>query len=550
MLDKLKKIRRAFTKRKIIAVGMLLLVSGCFFIVSNNQQQDIRQEKKIESMPGWERDKNKKITLNWYVNYSWFVTPWGNNLVSKTMTKETGVNIHFMTPMGNEEEKLNALVASDSLPDIITIGWWEPQVSQMLKEDMVYPLNKLADKYDAYFWKVSDPDIIKANTMKNGNIYYYPNSTYKPADLNENKNIASNQTFLVRKDIYEAIGSPDMSTTEGFAAAVKKASQMFPMVDGQPLIPIGSHVFDDRGCTSFDQYLQNFLAIPYEKDGKAYDRYTDPEFLRWLKMFRELRQEGYLSNDIFVDQRTQMEEKLAQGRYFCMLFQRTDIADQEKILYKNNPDSIYIAVNGPKNSNGSDYMLPTNGIKGWTITLISKNCKHPDRAIEFLDYMMSEQGQKLAYLGVKGKTYTEKNKVPVLKKDVSELLNTDRKQYDAMYGADNTYWMLQNNVMQLKWKQPLQEPLGQMEAWTYPYTKYLGEYDTNLPEDTKAGMADTKITILWGETLPKLLIAKSDAQFDAIISDFKAKREALGYELVMQEKTDQIKQAKKELGME
>jgi len=550
VLDKLKKIRRAFTKRKIIAVGMLLLVSGCFFIVSNNQQQDIRQEKKIESMPGWERDKNKKITLNWYVNYSWFVTPWGNNLVSKTMTKETGVNIHFMTPMGNEEEKLNALVASDSLPDIITIGWWEPQVSQMLKEDMVYPLNKLADKYDAYFWKVSDPDIIKANTMKNGNIYYYPNSTYKPADLNENKNIASNQTFLVRKDIYEAIGSPDMSTTEGFAAAVKKASQMFPMVDGQPLIPIGSHVFDDRGCTSFDQYLQNFLAIPYEKDGKAYDRYTDPEFLRWLKMFRELRQEGYLSNDIFVDQRTQMEEKLAQGRYFCMLFQRTDIADQEKILYKNNPDSIYIAVNGPKNSNGSDYMLPTNGIKGWTITLISKNCKHPDRAIEFLDYMMSEQGQKLAYLGVKGKTYTEKNKVPVLKKDVSELLNTDRKQYDAMYGADNTYWMLQNNVMQLKWKQPLQEPLGQMEAWTYPYTKYLGEYDTNLPEDTKAGMADTKITILWGETLPKLLIAKSDAQFDAIISDFKAKREALGYELVMQEKTDQIKQAKKELGME
>lgn len=116
---------------------------------------------------------------------------------------------------------------------------------------------------------------------------------------------------------------------------------MFPEVDGKPLIPIGAHVFDGSGCVSFGKYLQNFLAIPWEKDGKLYDGYTDPEYLSWLKFFRKLGQEGYLVDDIFVDQRTQMNEKLLEGRYFCMIYQRTDIADQQKEIYVKDPPDLY-----------------------------------------------------------------------------------------------------------------------------------------------------------------------------------------------------------------
>ena len=32
----------------------------------------------------------------------------------------------------------------------------------------------------------------------------------------------------------------------------------------------------------------------------------------------------YHGNDIFIDKRAQMEEKIAEGRYFCMLYQRTE----------------------------------------------------------------------------------------------------------------------------------------------------------------------------------------------------------------------------------
>lgn len=545
-----KKMNRQ--ARRMIAVGMCLLLFGSMLGCAGTNENKVTEQTQSSETIGWKKyaAEQNPVTLNWYINYSWFTMDWGKNMVSKQITKDTGVNINFVTPAGNQEETINALVASDSLPDIVTLGWWEPQINDMIKNKMVYALNDLADEYDPYFYEVTDPTVVNWYSDENGDIYGYPNSAYTPEAVETHSNIGSNQTFLVRKDIYEAIGSPDMTTQEGFEAAVKKAVEMFPEVDGKPLIPIGSHIFEENGCNSFDNFLMNFLAVPYEKDGKLYDRHTDPEYLSWLKFFRKLGEEGYLSSDIFVDQRTQMNEKVAEGRYFCMLYQRTDIADQESTLYEKNPDSIYIAVDGPKNSKGDDYVLPTNAINGWTLTLISKNCKHPDRAIAFLDYMMSEEGQKMISLGVEGEMYDWVDGKAVLKDEVKKLLTTDRKKYDEVYGADDAYWMLQNNVMQLDWMPEKQYPLNQMEEWTYPYTRYLGEYEVTKQDDSEMSRINSRIDKLWGKTLPRLLLAKSDEEFDQLFETFVEERETLGYSQLVKEHQETMEENKKRLGIE
>jgi len=530
-----------------IISAVFLGVIGCGINVTDN---DIEQKDSVdEDIPGWQQHSKDEVTLDWYVNYSWYTTPWGENVVSQAITEATGVNINFITPIGSENEKFNAMIASDSLPDIITLGWWENQLDEMIAKDMVYALNELADEYDPYFWQVADKEIVNWYTLEDGNIYCYPNSSYSPSDYEEHDNIGSNQTFLVRKDIYEAIGSPDMSTPEGFKDAVRKAVEYFPEVDGEPLIPIGAHEFNDSGCVSFDQNLQNFLAVPYEKNGIAYDRYTDDEYIRWLKAFRELGAEGYLKNDIFIDQRTQMEEKLEKGRYFCMIYQRTDIEAQQKKLYANNPDMIYMAVDGPKNSNGDPHVLPGTGINGWTVTLISKNCERPDRAIELFSYMMSEQGQLMLYKGVEGVTYDLVDGEIVLKPEVEELLLTNRNEYDRLYGADSAYWMFQDNVMQLKWRSEAKEPMAQLEEWTYQYTHYLGQYEILFEANSEAGIADINIKKLWSETLPKLLLAPTEEEFDIIFNEFVKARDRMGYHTMMEESTRQITQAKERLGL-
>ncbi len=542
---KMRKQRNVLRLLLGFTMSMSVLFIGC-------SKQEIVDEKEpviADGRPMWEVYSDEEVTLDWYVNFSWYTTPWGENLVSKTITEETGVTINFITPLGNEEEKFNALISSDTLPDIITLGWWDNQVDEMINKGMVYPLNELADQYDTYFWEVADPQVVDWYTREDGNLYSYPNSSYLPSDYIENKNIASNQTFLVRKDIYEAIGKPDMTTPKGFKEAVEMAAKLYPEVNGYPLIPVGTHIFTNTGCNSFDQYLQNFLAIPFEKDGEFYDRYTDADYITWLKMFRELGAEGLLKEDIFIDQRTQMEEKVARGQYFCMLYQRTDMSAQQALLYANDPDSIYIAIDGPKNAAGDDHILPGAGINGWTVTLISKNCEYPERAIALFSYLMSEHGQKITYLGVEGKTYDMVDGKAVIKPEVKKLINSNRSEYDRLYGADNTYWMFQDNVMQLAWKPKLEEPNSQLEEWTYPYSHYLGQYEIRFDSNTEAGNTDINIKKLWSITLPKLLLASSEEEFDSILKEFVDKREKLGFNIVKEESTKQIKETKKKLGI-
>ncbi|SDT04711.1 putative aldouronate transport system substrate-binding protein [Paenibacillaceae bacterium GAS479] len=474
-----------------------------------------------DGAPAWQADTSP-ISFDWYINFSWFNKKWGGDATAEYITKKTGVKLNFIVPAGNEAEKLNTMMASGSLPDFITLGWYEEAVKKMIAGKLVLPLNELADEYDPYFFKVADPAKLGWYTQPDSNVYGYPNASSSPADYEKyGENFTSNQTFVVRKDMYEAIGKPDMSTPAGFLKALKLAKEKFPEVNGQPLIPLGLHEFTDVGNDSLQDYLQNFLAIPRQKDGKLYDRRTDPEYVKWLKVFRQANQDGMLAKDIFIDKRPQMEEKIAQGRYFAMLYQRSDFAAQNISLYQKDPNTAYIAVDGPKNVDGEEPTLSGPGISGWTVTLISKNVKDKKRAIAFLSYLMSEEGNKDLFLGEKGVSYDTIDGKDQFKPEVLELLNKDRAAFDQKYGSSFTYWMLMDTNMNLQWAPPSVEPGKQMEEWTKGKSISMAEFDNLDPDPTsKEGVARSKNDRSWGKALPKMLLAKSDAEFDQIFNDF------------------------------
>lgn len=533
----------------LLVVLSLLLASltGCNKSTSTGEQlnkvaetQKTEQKTSNPDEPGWKLDTSP-ITFDWYVNFSWFTAKWGEDAVSKYITDKTGVSINFIVPAGNEQEKLNTMIASGQLPDFITLGWWEDAVKKMIEGQLVLPLNKLAEQYDMYFFKVADPAKLAWYKFDDGNVYEYPNASSSPKDFEKYKDLKpSNQTFVVRKDIYEAIGSPDMRTPEGFLNALKAAKNKFPSVDGQPLIPLGLTEFTDSGNYSLESYLQNFLAIPMVKDGKLYDRYTDPEYIKWLKTLRKANEMGLLSKDIFIDKDSQIKEKIAQGRYFAMLYQRSDFTQQEQALYSKDPNKIYIAVDGPSNSKLEPPTLAGDSISGWTVTLISKNVKDPARAIRFLSYLISEEGQRDLYLGIKGETWDTIDGKDQFKPDVLDLLNKDRAQFDQKYGASFKYWMLMDTNMMLKWAPPTAEPFKQLEDWTKGKTVSFAAFDGIVPTGSSdEGVAAHRISQLWGATLPKLLLAKSDEEFDKIFNDFLKKRLEYGYEKVL--KYEQMK---------
>lgn len=544
LTKQLKTSNSKSNKASIRIIGIMLVLTLCFSsLVGCQSKKPINNKQDTEE---------EIVDLSWYINFSWFNTKWGGNVVSDAITKKMGVNVDFVTPSGDSFEKMQAMIDSDSLPDLITLGWWESHISQLIDNELVYPLDELADEYDPYFWEVTNEQQINWYTSENGHIYQYPNSSFSPSDYEQYDNLASNVTFLVRKDMYEAIGSPDMTTPEGFINAVEKAAEMFPEVDGKEMIPVGSHEFNERGCDSFDGFLLDFLAVPYMEDGVACDRLLDDDYVTWLKAYRELGAKGLLKDDIFVDSRTQMEEKIAEGRYFCMIYQRTDLEQAEMSLYNKNPDSVYIAIDGPKNSKGDDYKLPGTSINGWTVTLISKNCKYPEKAIKLMSYLISEEGQLMTWLGVEGVTWDKDSEgIPRMKPEVQELLDTDRTAFDNQYGADSCYWMFQNDAMASQWiEEDESSPLTQLKKWTYPYTTYVGQYTVTLDATSETGILKDGADSAWGTVLPQLLLASSEEEFDIIYADFvKERYETYKYQQVLDEMTVKMKENMTKLGI-
>lgn len=540
---------------KIKASKVIIIVSivSIIFISLNiftRNHKEVNKESVESNGEGWKSDTSP-ITFDWYINYPWFTTKWGNNSVSNYVTKKTGVRINFMAPSGDGKEKLNAMIDLGKLPDFITLSSWDEEYRSIIKEKLALPLDKLAEQYDTYFFKVTDKQKLEWYKESDGYTYCYPNYSLGIKDTKDFKEEnPSNQTFLVRKDIYEAIGKPDMRTPEGFLNALKKAKEKFPYINDEPLIPLGLDEFNDSGNLSLDSILPNFLAIPFEKDGKIYDRITDPEYIRWLRVLRKANEIGLLSKDIFGDKRAQMAEKIAKGRYFSMLYQRTDMDEQQLELYRTDKNKIYIPVDGPANSKLDEPRLASDSISGWTVTLISKDCKNPERAIKFLSYLISEEGNKDLYLGEKDITWKYVNGKEQFKPEVLNLLNNDRKAFNEKYAAEETYWMLMDVNFIKKWANAEQEALKILEDWPRGKTYNFSLYDQTAPYgDTEEGIAYSKIYYQWQNTLKNLLIANSDSDFDKILNEFLAYRESEGYEKIQAYRQKKFEENKKKLNI-
>ncbi|GLX69806.1 extracellular solute-binding protein [Paenibacillus glycanilyticus] len=186
--------------------------------------------------PAWKLDTSP-VDLSWFVGASWYVHTWGESLNSKYITEKTGVNVKVEVPSGDANEQLTLMMTSGKLPDLISMGSWETAVKKLWEGDQVYALNELAEQYDPYFFKVAGDGTLKWYKQEDGNTYAIPNDSYSPNLMHETGMTAANQTFLVRKDLYEEMGSPDLTTPEGFLNALQLIKDKYSTYKGQKISP-------------------------------------------------------------------------------------------------------------------------------------------------------------------------------------------------------------------------------------------------------------------------------------------------------------------------
>lgn len=330
------------------------------------------------------------------------------------------------------------------------------------------------------------------------------------------------------------MGKPDLSTPDGFLGALQLLKDQYSEYKGQPISPFFSMGNVPYGMT---EYLQNLLAVPYEKDGKVYDRMTDPDYITWLKTFRTAYERGLINVDFLVDSDTQVEEKTNNARYFMQIREWTGMTAVNPLLAASaNPESYYIAVDGPQNSKGDTAKLFPGNMDGWMVTMISKSTENPERAIRFLSYLASEEGQRDVFLGKEGETWEMVDGKPKLTAEVKELLDTDLAKLEKDYGIMDTYWMMRNPVIVNQWRPEKTPVIKQMEDFANAQADIdSGIYKGLDPQgDSEVAVAWTRISQNWEEVMPELITAKDEAAFDKIFESFLDRRLGYGFDKVME----------------
>lgn len=537
-----KSVKRSFTV--VLSVMLSLALAACSGNSGNNesapsaQPTDAGQPPQEQTTlnpdePAWKLDTSP-IDLTWFVGANWYAHTWGESLASRYVTQKTGVNVKLEVPSGEANEQVTLMMTSGQLPDLISMGSWETAVKKLWEGDHVYALNELADQYDPYFFKVAGDGTLKWYRQENGNTYGVPNDSYSPNLMHETGMTAANQTFLVRKDLYEEMGSPDLSTPEGFLGALQQLKDQYPEYKGQPISPFFAQGNVPYGMT---EYLQNLLAVPHEKDGKVYDRITDPDYVTWLKTFRTAYERGLINVDFLVDSDTQVEEKTNNARYFMMIREWTGMSAVNPMLAASaNPDSYYMAVDGPQNAAGDSAKLFPGNMDGWMVTMISKSTKNPERVIRFLTYLASEEGQRDLFLGKEGETWETVDGKPQLKAEMVNLIESDIETLEKQYGVLDTYWMMRNPVIVNQWRPEKAPVIKQMED----FANAQADIDSGIYKgldplgDSEVAVSWSRISQNWEEVMPELITAKDEAAFDSIFASFLERRDGYGFQQVME----------------
>ncbi|WP_339287199.1 extracellular solute-binding protein [Paenibacillus sp. FSL R5-0486] len=529
----------------IIALLMMCLMSGLTACSESEQSEDRGASTKVDfteqiqslnlnqEEPSWKLDTTP-VNLTWFVGAEWYGHTWGESLTSKYVTQKTGVNIEFEVSTGEPSEMLSRMLTTGSLPDLITIGSWESAVNKLRESNLIYALDELANKYDPYFYKVAGDGALQWYRQEDGHTYVIPNDAYSPEQMRSTGLTGANQTFLVRKDLYESMGKPDLTTPKGFLNVLQLLKNQYSVYKGQLISPFWAQGNASYGMT---EYLQNLLAIPHEQNGKVYDRMTDPDYMEWLKTFRTAYEQGLINVDFLVDSSAQVQEKTNQAQYFMMIREWTDISDlNSKLEVLTNQNSYYIAVDGPRSSRGESAKLFPGSMDGWMVTMISKSTENPERAIRFLTYLASEEGQRDLFLGKEGETWAMKNGKPQLTAAMVQLHDTDRERLEKEYGIMDTYWMLRNPAFVNKWRPENAPSIKQMEEFANQQADLNSGIYKGLDPigDSDIALAWSRISQNWEEVLPELITAKDEAAFDKIFENFLIRRVNYGFNQVME----------------
>lgn len=463
--------------------------------------------------PAWQLDtREERQTITWFVQAEWWNTTWNEDFVTERIARDLNIDVEFRV---GGEDVLSTIFASGELPDIISL-FDSNSTAARGASSWALPLNDLAERYDPYFFNVASRDTLNWFQLESGNTYGFANYSNSFADF-YNDTIPASSAFLVRRDVYEAIGEMPMSTPEEFRAAMTVIREMFPELE-----PFGTGA--ETGTFNFA--FMNFIGVPIvTEDGQWYDRQLDPAYLDWLRTFSDLHTDGYINDDRFAWDHTVFEELVRQGNFATMLVDgMIGLSSSLQVWMSENPGSEYIAIDGPQVP-GRSHTLNQSGISGWMINYITNQATDPATAIQLFTYLLSDHGQMLVFFGEEGETFEKLPngnvrllpEIQAMRENDTQAFQREMRLGEFIPFGHDRFNMMNDQAFLEAIQQPIEWGRGKLVP------QFVIE-NINPNPGTPEAMSHQHITQEWDRTLISLIRANDHAEFDSIIEDFVAFR--------------------------
>jgi len=270
----------------------------------------------------------------------------------------------------------------------------------LLQFRLIIPLNDLLDKYGFYSKQLLEyvPDGRKQITAPDGNIYGMP-------ALEECYHCTLSQKMWINKTWLDTLGLEMPETTDDFYNVLKAFKEQDPNGNGKAdEIPLSGCL--DWWHTNVDGFLMN--AFIYNDggnrlnlvDGKVIPAFTQDEWKEGLKYLNMLFVEGLLDPEAFVQGPEQLRQ-LVENDEAIMLGACPTGTPAAFALDTGEATKNYTCVpplKGPSGAQNTGYYPSTL----WAGAFITKNCKYPEVAFRWLDYLLSEEATIRQVFGEEG----------------------------------------------------------------------------------------------------------------------------------------------------
>ena len=379
--------------------------------------------------PSWTQDTSD-CTITWFMAYDWYGKKFDetNNLFDKKLYEETGVKIDIQT---GDTDKLNMLIQTGKLPDIITLDANSTQRKLLEDNGMVQPLGPLVEQYAP---DLAVPQSMKDwYTAKDGQWYSIASYYYGDDNIADNKGFyeTHNQNY-VREDILNEIGMniDDLQTKEGFLNALRAVKEKNIQYNGQTVVPY-MVLFSDIADI---QIAQQLGASEEDAQGNFQSLYTTPEYREAMLLFNQMYREGLLTDDSFTVDKSQLEQEVAAGRVFASTA-KTNVSNSKQSLYASDKNAVMRYAGQFTGDNNDRPIIPAQNNMGWTATLVNKDAKNPDRIIRLFAYLNSTEATLDNEWGVGGWTLGSDGLV-IRDPDVMALREANPTEFTAKYAGD------------------------------------------------------------------------------------------------------------------